>query len=75
MSTEDEQSLKAALVAGQKALGEEGYRIREVIGGQQGKKRLGSLGNGKLMENHQIRTIPRDRKVIGISGHGGAWSQ
>lgn len=53
----------------------EGYRVREVTGGQQGKGRLGSLGNGKLMGNHQIRAIPRDRKVTGISGNGGAWSQ
>lgn len=53
VSTEDEQSLEAALVAGQKALGGEGYRVREVIDGQQGKRRLGSLENGKLMGNHQ----------------------
>lgn len=75
VSTEDEQSLEAALVAGQKALRGEGYKVSEVTGAQQGKRRLGSLGNGKLMGNHQIRAIPRDGKVIGISGHGAAWSQ
>lgn len=75
MSTEDEQSLEAALVAGQKALWGEGYRVSEVTGAQQGKRRLGSLGNGKLMGNHQIRAIPRDGKVIRISGHGAAWSR